>query len=274
MQWALRGSGLSRIPLWLSLAVSSIAAVSFSGKVLAQRVPVPPCAGAAVPMAAAIGASLNQLVWMDDELPAEWSLPTCTGWNPGPSKVLLAAAGRFQMAGDSDVLAARLARISRLTDLVYWSSSRGRWRNLFAEAVALSGPDRKARRADFSQDDIVSDALLHYWVKEDNPTAGVVYRMRVRERTPDRLVFEHVNLTAVRGTLLLLRIKVADPGEFRQLYYIEREDEETWRYYSLVRLGKAGTLAGTSPANYRNRAEGYFRFLAGLRMDREPPAAP
>lgn len=256
------------------MAIALIAAVSLSGSnVFAQDGPVPPCAGPASPTAGTVGDSLNQLVWMEDQLPVDWSPPVCSGWSAGPTKVLLAAAGRFNMPGDSVALVRRLTSISTLTEMVYWSSSRGRWRNLFEEAVALSEPDRKATRADFIEDDFVPDAELYYWLKEDNPTAGVVYRTLVRERTPSRLVFETVNVTPVKARLLIFRAEIAAPGEYRQLYYIERESDDVWHYYSLVRMGRASSLAGTSAANYRNRAESYFRYLAGLRMDREPPAA-
>jgi hypothetical protein len=220
-----------------------------------------------------VGALLNQLVWIDDEVPTGWSPPDCTGWPAGPTKVLLAAAGRFELDTDSAELVARLTRIAALTDLVYWSASRETWRKLFEEAVALSGPDEDMRRADFTANDFVPGADLHHWLEEDNPVAGVVYRMYVHERTPERLVFEIVNETSLRASLLVLRTEIAAPGEYRQLYYIEREGGNTWRFYSLVRLGEARSLLGTSAANYRNRAEAFFRYLAGTDMTREPPAA-
>lgn len=235
---------------------------------------MPPCAGTPEPAAAAVGAALNQAVWIRDESPIRWSPPACTGWTAEPTAVLLAAAGRFAMEGDSAVLAERVGSIARLTQIIYWSSSRERWRPLFKEAVALSRPDRSARRGDFSSDDLATGAVLYYWLEEDNPTIGVIYEMRVHERTPDRLVFETVNSTPVKARLLFLRPEVAAPGELRQLYRIERDGAGTWRYYTLIRMVGAGSLFGTSAANYRNRAEAYFRFLAGLRMDREPPAAP
>jgi hypothetical protein len=241
---------------------------------LAQSAPVPPCAGTPVPVADAAGEALNQLVWIDDEVPDDWNPPACTGWQAGPTKVLLAAAGRFSGASDSTDLAARLTRISALTDLVYWSSSRSKWRNLFKEAMALTGPDRKMSRPDFSADELAPHAELYYWLEEDNPTAGVVYQMLVHERAPGRLVFETVNVTPIKAKLLFLRVEVAEPGELRQLYYFERERDDIWHYYTLIRMGEAGSLVGTSAANYRNRTEAYFRFIAGLRMDREPPAAP
>ena len=266
---------LARKLLVMSEACVLLAICSSAGNnVLAQEEPVPPCEGSPAPAAGVSGQSLNQLVWTEDDLAAGWSPPMCTGWHSGPTKVLLAAAGRFTMAGDTAALADRLTSISTLTDIVYWSTSRGRWRSLFKEAVALSEPDRKAQRPDFAIADFVSGAELHYWLEEDNPTAGVIYRMIVHERTPDRLVFESINLTPLRAKLLFIRPEIAAAGEYRQLYFIERETGNTWRYYSLVRMGKASSLGGTSVANYQNRAEAYFRYLAGLRMDREPPAAP
>ena len=237
-------------------AIILIVTASLSGiDGFAQDSPSPPCEGSPSPTPGAIGDGLNQSVWMEDELPVDWSPPVCTGWSAGPTKVLLAGAGRFRMAGDTAALARRLTSISTLTDIVYWSSSRGRWRKLFEEAVALSQPDSKATRADFVEGDFVPDARLYYWLKEDNPTAGVVYEVTVHERTPNRIVFETSNATPVKAKLLVFRAEIAAPGEYRQLYYIEHERDDIWLYYSLVRMGEAGSLAGTSAANYRNRAE-------------------
>jgi hypothetical protein len=260
-----------RITKALAAAVFCFTASGFAS---AQSLPVPPCAGTAVPAAAAIEESLNQLVWIEDELPDDWTPPACTGWTAGPTKVLLAAAGRFELAGDSAALIERLGRISTMTDIVYWSTSRSRWRNLFEEAAALSSPDEDSARRDFSAAEIIPGTPLYYWLKEDNPTAGVVYRIDIHENSPDRLVFETTNATPVRTQLLLVRARIAAAGEFRQLYYIEREAGDSWHYYNLSRLGEATSLAGTSAANYRNRSEAFFRFLSGQQMDREPPAAP
>jgi hypothetical protein len=247
--------------------------VLLTGSALAQTTPVPPCAGPPHPAPGGVGASLNQLVWMEDEVPEEWSPPACTGWTAGPTRVLLAAAGRFRMSDDSSAMAGRLAAVSGLEDLVYWSSTRGRWRTLFREASALSRADAEATRADFSAADLVPGTELYYWSEEDNPTAGVVYRMLVHVRTPDQLVVEMINLSPLKATLLLVRREVAAPEEFRQLYFFEREDGDVWRFYALLRMSGAGSLLGTSATNYLNRTEAYFRYLAGLPMTREPPAA-
>jgi hypothetical protein len=244
-----------------------------AGDVLGQTTPVPPCAGSPYPAPGDVGALLNQLVWIDDEVPDGWTPPPCTGWTAGSTRVLLAAAGRFRMDGDSATMATRLAAISGLEDIVYWSASRERWRRLFSEATALTRPESNAPRADFGAGDLVPGADLYYWSEEDNPTAGVVYRILVHARTPDRLVVEMVNLSPLKAAFLFVRPEVAAADEFRQLYYFERENGDVWRFYALLRMGGAGSLFGTSAANYRNRTEAYFRHLAVLPMTREPPAS-
>jgi hypothetical protein len=178
------------------------------------------------------------------------------------------------MAGDTNALASHLANVSQMTSIVYWSTTRKRWRPLFDEAIALERPDPGAVRGDFTTGDVVPGAELYSWLKDNNPTAGVVYRTTVRVLTPDRLAFETVNVTPIKAKLLLFTREIAEPGEFRQLYFVQREQDDVWHFYSLYRIGRVTTLAGASTASYRNRAEAYFRYLAGLDMSREPPASP
>jgi hypothetical protein len=216
---------------------------------------------------------LNQLAWVDDESIADWSPPDCTGWETRPVRALLGAAGRFRLSGDSTVLVERLARISAMTDMIYYSATRNRWRELFDEAYALSRPDPDAAREDFTAADLEANTEAYFWLQENNPTAGVVYRVSLHDKTPNRLVFETVNVTPLKTELLFIRRTVADPGDFRQLYILEREHDDVWQYYSLARMSGSGALAGLSEESLRNRAEAVFRYIAGLDMAREPPAA-
>lgn len=257
----------------LGVVVATVAVSMIRSDALAQDIPLPPCEGQPYPTAGAVGDLLNQLVLIDDEVPKGWMPPPCTGWSAGPTKALQAAAGRFRLAGDTDALATHLGRVSRMTSIVYWSTTRGRWRPLFDEAFALMRPDPNARRDDFSTDDVVPGADLYSLLKENNPTAGIVYRTTVRERTPDRLVFETVNVSDIEARLLLFNVEIAGPGEFRQLYFVEREHDDVWHFYSLYHIGRASMLGVASAASYRNRAEAYFRYLASQDMQREPPAA-
>jgi len=136
---------LNKIALRMPTAAVVAATVSlFCNGAIAQSAPLPPCAGPPIPAAGSVGDSLNQSIWMEAELPVGWYPPACTGWNAEATKVLLAAAGRFRMIGDSGVVVDRLARISTLTDIVYWSTSRAEWRAL--TGAAPGPPTRRESR--------------------------------------------------------------------------------------------------------------------------------
>jgi hypothetical protein len=236
--------------------------------VQAADAPIPPCAGPAHPTASAAGDALQQVIWLKDELPAGWSLPACTGWEADTGKGILAAAGRLELPDGIEPLVTRLVAYSRHTDIIYWSASRGKWRPQFRESWALSGPDPEMLRDDFTANEVNSGSVIHFWQREDNPTRGVIYELRVRERTPDRLEFEIINVTPLR--FLFPAFLIARPGMLRQYYFLDREDDSTWQYYTLVQMGRDSEISGK---NYRNRVAALFRYLGGLPMDRDPPAA-
>jgi hypothetical protein len=57
-------------------------------------------------------------------------------------------------------------------------------------------------------------------------------------------------------------------------YFLDRESENVWRYYSMVRTGKnASRLTAGHESSSINRAVAYYRALAGIPGDQEPPAA-
>jgi hypothetical protein len=69
-------------------------------------------------------------------------------------------------------------------------------------------------------------------------------------------------------------ITLFPPGEAQSVYLLERESPDIWRYYSLARTGKkASSLTEGHDASLINRAVAYYRYLAGIPTDREPPAA-
>ena len=100
------------------------------------------------------------------------------------------------------------------------------------------------------------------------PVGGAVYRTRVRESGPDRLVVLVENVTSARAAgLLPLR-----PGTLRFAHFLERlrGPEGAWGYYGLVGLG----IAPDSARTYVNRAAGLFRHMAGIPPEQEPPVRP
>ncbi len=233
--------------------------------------PVPPCPGPTVPPHAALNAPLHVHVWFESELAKDWTPPLCTGWQPRSFTVLVGAAGRFENRGGADEIIRRVASISDLTGVAYWSVTRGRWHRLFSDAVALTRPDREARRPDFAPDELRAGKTLYFWQEESSAAGSAVYRLHIRERSPDRIVFSIDNVSAVKLAFLTL----ADAGEYEFLYLLERESPHVWRYYSLSRAGDGPVLLAEShEKSYVNRAVALFRYLAGIATNRNPPAAP
>ncbi len=94
--------------------------------------------------------------------------------------------------------------------------------------------------------------------------------MRITEVGQDRIVFDVENVTTMR----LFFLTLFSPGEMQSIYFLDREPDGMWRFYSMVRTGKdASKLTIGHEASSINRAVAFYRHLAGIPTDREPPAA-
>jgi hypothetical protein len=171
-------------------------------------------------------------------------------------------AARFRSPADAEGLLARLGRVSELAKVRYWSVSREACRDLIDRAFALAGPDEDQRRPDFSAAEMAAGRELYFFQDENGPGGGTVYRLRVREMSPDRLVVETENA----GTISVVLLPLFEPGELRALYILEPEQPGVWSYYSLTGTTKgASPLAGGHDASYINRALALYGHLAGLK---------
>ena len=96
------------------------------------------------------------------------------------------------------------------------------------------------------------------------------YRMRILKASPDRIVFDMENV----NTMKYLFVTLFSPGEMQSIYFLDRESDDTWRYFSISRTGKkASNLTAGHEASSINRAVAYYRYLTGIPTDKEPPAA-
>ena len=173
--------------------------------------------------------------------------------------------------GQSGRIVGRFAQVSKFAGITYWSVSRQKWRPLIRAAYALSAPDRKAKREDFALTELGPGATVAFFQDEETPAGALVYRLEVRERTADRLVVSLANAERVR----MLLVPLFDPGEYQFVYFFERESGEVWRYFALARAGGAwNPIVRLGSDSYINRAAALFRYLAGLALNQEPPAAP
>ena len=94
--------------------------------------------------------------------------------------------------------------------------------------------------------------------------------MHIVEGTASRLVFDVENVSTMR----YLFMPMLHPSEMQSIYFLDRESDGVWRYYSIVRTGKNanGLIAGNESSSV-NRAVAFYRHMVGIPTDQEPPAA-
>jgi hypothetical protein len=208
-------------------------------------------------------------VWNASDLGADWKPPACTGWGASESPTIVAVAARFRFTAGTDGLRHRIGAVSETKGILYWSATQKRWQKLILEAYASPGADSSQRRPDFSVDEIAAGRTL-FFQQEDNLFGKAIYRMRIRSASTGRLVFDVENSTAIRYLLFPL----FEPGQVQSIYYLEQEAAGLWRYYGMARTsGKAGGLMAGHEASAINRAVAFYRHLAGIPTDQEPPAS-
>ena len=124
-------------------------------------------------------------------------------------------------------------------------------------------------RGHFTPEELKPGAVL-YFEQTDNLTGKAIFRLRVREATAERLVFDVANVSAMRYLLMTM----FHAGEMQSIYFLDRESDDVWRYYSMARTGKASSSLTTGhEASWINRSVAFFRHMAGIPTDQEPPAA-
>jgi Family of unknown function (DUF6675) len=233
--------------------------------------PRPPCGAAPNPSYAPAGAAPAVRVWKREEA-ARWVPPACVDW---PSlqryRLIVALAGNFRHDGDATDLLARFGAISAMRGLHYWSVTDKVWRVLIIDAAALEGPNAKKRRPDFNPAELKNGAEVFYAQDGGRSSGAVVYRLRVLERGPNRMVIQTENVDPIRTLVLTL----FPPGSLRATYFLERRAAGVWSFYGLSGIGEdASTMAGNRDAPYVNRAAAFYRYLMNVPGDRDPPAAP
>ena len=162
-----------------------------------------------------------------------------------------------------------IGAISELAGMRYWSTTHQRWQTLIVSANAVTGPQPGNNRQDFTPDEMREGKIL-YFEQVDNLSGKAVYRMHIAEASADRIVFDVQNVSVMRYFLVTL----FHPGEMQSVYFLDRESDNIWRYYSIARTGRNASrlAAGHAPSSI-NRAVAFYRSLVGIPTDQEPPAA-
>jgi len=139
------------------------------------------------------------------------------------------------------------------------------------DAEPLSAPHREAVRGDFNLAELQPGVALFLYQEENTPAAEVVYRTRVIERAPTRVVVEVENALPVKRFLL----ELFPEGGYRFVHVFEKTDGERWRHYMLLRLDTSyGFLLAGHETSFINRMGALFRYFAGVPTDGGLPPAP
>lgn len=232
--------------------------------------PRPPCEGPVNPAYGPVDGLPAFAIWSHADLSREgWQPPTCLGWQ-GDSRLVAALAARFRSPLSLDALAERLAAISHHPEIRFWAVTRREWRPLVTQSWALERPDPMARRADPRGDELLPGRDFYY--AEDAEVGGrAIWRFRVVERTPDRLVVATENLTPIRVALLTM----FEPGALQVATVLQRAGADAWSLYEITRAGAdSSSFVASYGSSYINRLEAMRRHLAGVPTDRDPPVAP
>jgi hypothetical protein len=235
----------------------------------AQMGPQPPCGVEPVPSYPGLDESAVVKSWSRTELGRDWRPPACTGWSEAGFTTLVTTVARFRHTAAAEGLLRKIGAISGLAGMRYWSTTHKQWQTLIVDAYAVTGAQFAQRRGDFTPEEMNQGTVL-YFEQVDNLTGKALYRMHISEASPDRVVFDVQNLS----TMHYFFVPLFRPGEVQSIYFLDRESEDVWRYYSIVRTGKnSNQLLTGNESSAVNRAVAFYRNLAGIPADQEPPAA-
>jgi hypothetical protein len=235
----------------------------------AQLRPQPPCGKEPVPPYPALDNSPIIKFWSESEFGHDWRPPACTGWAEVGFSTLTTTVARFRYTSGEEGLLRHIGAISELAGMRYWSTTHQQWRTLIVDAYALTASQPPQRREDFTPDEMQQDKVL-YLEQADNLSGKAIYRMHITEASPNRLVFDVENVSLVR----YLFVTLFHPGDVQSVYFLDRESDNVWRYYSVARTGRnANGLTTGHQSSSINRAVAFYRSLVGIPTDQEPPAA-
>lgn len=201
-----------------------------------QLGPQPPCGKEPTPPYPGLDDLAIVKSWSKSDFGRDWKPPACTGWTEVGFTTLVTIVARFHHTSEAEGLLRHIGAISELAGMRYWSTTHKQWQTLIVDAYALTGLQPSQRREDFTPDEMKKGKLLYY-VQVDNLSGKATYRMHIVEASANRLVFDVENVSTMHD----LFITLFHPGEIQSIYFLDRESENVWRYYSIVRTGKNAT---------------------------------
>jgi len=231
--------------------------------------PQPPCGNETIPSYPGLDDSAIVKSWSETDFGRDWNPPACTGWAAAGFTTLVTTVARFRHTSQAEGLLRHIGAISKLAGMRYWSTTHKQWQTLIVDAYALTDLQSGQRRNDFTPEEMTEGKVL-YFEQADNLSGKAIYRMRIAEASTDRLVFDVENVSTIRYLL----VPVLRPGDMQSIYFLDRESESVWRFYSIVRTGRNVTrLIAGNESSAVNRSVAFYRQLVGIPTAQEPPTA-
>ena len=226
---------------------------------------VAPCGAEPTPAYGAADGAPGVGLWTADELrAAHWTPSACLGWT-GDTKLVAAVASRFEA---KDHVFDRVSAVSGWASVKYWSVSKQAWRPLVLAATAVNARGQ-------AQEELSSATPVgsrdNLFVERDENSGETTYRMRVLERSSQRMVVATENVTPIRLAILT----TFEPGALQTVTFLQKEAGNSWSTYQITRVGAGGSsMVLGYKSSFLNRLEAVRRYLAGQPTDGLPPIAP
>lgn len=194
--------------------------------------------------------------------------PACAGLLKGNFSLYVTLSGRIA-ATTADSLLQRFGAVSALRGLPYWSFSENKRETLVRDAFPVTSAGDPNAATDFAIEEMKKGSDLFYRQTDNRSANGVVYRMRVLEHAPHRLMIAVENASPVRFLFMTL----FQPGDLQTVYLLEQAKDRTWSYYNVSGIRGSSMATGQgSEKSYMSRALSMFSHFAGREIADTPPA--
>jgi hypothetical protein len=202
-------------------------------------------------------------VWHKDD----GNQPACAGLLKGNFSLYVTLTGRLA-AATADGLLQRFGAVSALRGLSYWSFSENRRETLIRDAFPVNIAGDRNSSSDFNVEEMKNGADLFFRQTDNRSASGVVYRMRVLDHAPHRLMIAVENASPVRFLFMTL----FQPGDLQTIYLLEQAKDKSWSYYNLSGIRGSSMATGSgSEKSYMSRALSMFAHFAGREIADKPP---
>jgi len=171
-------------------------------------------------------------VWYKKELPHDWVLPAYTGWANNDFSVLVSTQGELPGTLSQQKILAKIGSISKQQDIIYWSITKNKWRNLISRSVALEDASRDHQRRDFLPQEFTLEHDFYYWQEHNTPAVDILYAMNFSEISNDKITFNLTNMNKIHW----FSLPVIPKKQYQHAFSIQRNKQQNWEYRHLLRV--------------------------------------